>query len=265
MPTVFGYCSFSLFCHLWVCFTLNKFIPNRQNAISALKHTSLCFPGKMRAISLNTWKTIRNHQWYLEKVRKTSGHTRRRTMHNSGCAHVCEYVFAVWERPTDCVVTGTILATVFVYTEPLSHPNNQPLWAFLIPTQSQGSQVELATAAIRYSNTASWSTSHGLFFPHPLSPLFPLLQFPTWHRFEVHGMHTEWEPLGCVAGFLFFHNFADFCSTTYESKQAAVVWKTPTRLQRNADLNFCIVMVLARLVLARQLLVCDPPCMCVRW
>lgn len=60
----------------------------------------------------------------------------------------------VCRGPTSRVVTGTVPATMFVYTEPLAHPNNQRLRAFLIPTQSQWSQVELATGAIRYSNTA---------------------------------------------------------------------------------------------------------------
>lgn len=81
-------------------------------------------------------------------------------MHRSVCTFpaclcVCVCVCGVCQGPTSRVVTGTIPATMFVYTEPLTHPNNQPLWAFLIPTQSQWSQVELATAAIRYSNTAS--------------------------------------------------------------------------------------------------------------
>lgn len=38
---------------------------------------------------------------------------------------------------------------------PPAHPNNQELWAFLIPrTKSMKAEVELATATIRYSNTA---------------------------------------------------------------------------------------------------------------
>lgn len=73
-------------------------------------------------------------------------------------------VCVVYARPTKFVVTATIPATVFVYTELLTHPNNQPLWAFLIPTQSQRSQVELPTAAIRYSNTAL------IYQPLPLLP-----------------------------------------------------------------------------------------------
>lgn len=76
-------------------------------------------------------------------------------MHHSVCTlHMCVCVCGVCQGPTSRVVTGTIPATMFVYTEPLTHPNNQKLWAFLIPTQSQWSQVELATAPIRYSNTA---------------------------------------------------------------------------------------------------------------
>lgn len=85
-----------------------------------------------------------------------------------GCLCVCVCICCLSRAH---VVTGRIPGTMFVYTEPLTHPNNQPLWTFLIPTQCQWSQVELATGEIRYSNTASWSTSRGLSFPHPLSPL----------------------------------------------------------------------------------------------
>lgn len=108
----------------------------------------------------------------------------------------------VCQGPPSRVVTGTIPATLFVCTEPLTHPNNQKLWAFLIPTQSQWSQVELATAMIRYSNTTYWSAIRSLSFPHPLSPLFPPLQFPTWHRFEVHRSHSDMDLLGCAATFI---------------------------------------------------------------
>lgn len=76
----------------------------------------------------------------------------------------------VCRGPTSRVVTGTIPATMFVYTELLAHPNNQRLRAFLIPTQSQWSQVELATGTIRYSNTAWWAAISGLSFPHPRPP-----------------------------------------------------------------------------------------------
>lgn len=121
------------------------------------------------------WESLtgRNYHWYQQRGDGNSdpypsGRTRR-----AWCATVCVLstcVCEVCQGPTSRVVTGTIPATMFVYTEPLTHPNNQPLWAFLIPTQSQWSQVELATAAIRYSNTGSWSASHGLSFPHPLHP-----------------------------------------------------------------------------------------------
>lgn len=123
---------------------------------------------------------------------------------------------------------------------------------FLIPTQSQWSQVELATAAIRYSNTASWSASHGLSFPHPLSPLFPLFAIPNVTRilkFTETDHTAKCFASSFLAGqFLFFifyslSSLSDSCSTTFKSKQAAVVWKrkrqkkTPTRLQRNAYLK----------------------------
>lgn len=77
----------------------------------------------------------------------------------------------VCRGPTSRVVTGTIPATMFVYTEPLTHPNNQRLRVFLIPTQSQWSQVELATGTIRYSNTPGELPSPGA-SSHTLSPLF---------------------------------------------------------------------------------------------
>lgn len=36
------------------------------------------------------------------------------------------------------VLTGESLTTVFVYTSPLAHPNNLPLWALLIPRNVNG-------------------------------------------------------------------------------------------------------------------------------
>lgn len=173
---------------------------------------------------------------------------------------VCVYVFAyaVCHGPTVHVVTGRIPGTMFVYTEPLTHPNNQPLWAFLIPTQSQWSQVELATGEIRYSNTASWSTSRGLSFPHPLSPLCFLYcnsqrdtdlkltgciqkAGPAWlHCFA--SLYLAGQLNFCFGIFLFvFILFARSRSATYKSKQAAVVWRNTHSLAKEciSELVYC--------------------------
>lgn len=83
--------------------------------------------------------------------------------------------------PTSRVVTGAIPATMFVYTGPLTHPNNQPPWACLIPAQSRWSQVELATGAIRDTQTPALDL-RAWPFPSPLSPFVssaPILNV-TW-------------------------------------------------------------------------------------
>lgn len=53
------------------------------------------------------------------------------------CTEVCACLSRRLSGPTGRVVTGTIPAAMFVCTEALTHPNNQELWAFLIPAQSQ--------------------------------------------------------------------------------------------------------------------------------
>lgn len=102
-----------------------------------------------------------------------------------------------------------------------------------------------------------------IYEPRPLlptpsvPPLFPLLQFPTWHGFEAHGMHSESGPawLHCVASlylagqlnfcfgiFLFvFIVFARSRSATYKSKQAAVVWRNTHSLAKEciSELVYC--------------------------
>lgn len=171
MPAVFGYSSLILLLPSFSMF-------QRNNVIHSQSKTELCmYP----SISFDVSGVTRAFLDYKFKLlvpdNRWEATTAAHDLHDAPqwlCfMDVCVYVFvyAVCHGPTVHVVTGRIPGTMFVYTEPLTHPNNQPLWAFLIPTQSQWSQVELATGEIRYSNTASWSTSRGLSFPHPLSPL----------------------------------------------------------------------------------------------
>lgn len=167
------------------------------------------------------------------------------------------FVYAICHGPTGPVVTGRIPGTMFVYTESLTHPNNQPLWAFLIPTQSQWSQVELATGEIRYSNTGSWSTSRGLSFPHPLSPFVSSIAIPNvtriWSSRDAFGSGARSAfkaelfrlALPTVAGqlnfcfFLLHPFFLLRILAAQHTSQSKLPWseETPTRSQRNAYLN----------------------------
>lgn len=101
------------------------------------------------------------------------------------------------------VLTGESLTTVFVYTSPLAHPNNLPLWALLIPRNVNGA----GDSTDKILKHSSWSTHPERCFPHSQPPLFPLLTFPAWH-----GFWSSWVALGTGAYFLSTgHILSNYC------------------------------------------------------